>query len=283
MASLTARIRTLPLSVITDSAAALTYFMVLSLLPGIALTIAAAALIAGDGTADSVLQIIDDLAPRSVTATFEEPVNSVAADSRLSGTVVLVSLGISLFTASRYVAAFGRAADRIQGRTTGRQPFWRSRPLAMLLVAAMVVLLPLTLLTLLVTGPIAVAVAQAIGVPDGGRQLFEILRWPLLGAVGVSMLTILYLSSEEMRQAGFRRVIPGALVAIACWLVASGVFSYFVANLTSFSLVYGSIAGFVVFLIWLYVSNIAVLTGMVANALRLGTIPAAETEQGPPE
>ena len=266
------RLRAVPFSVLTDSAAALTYYMVLSLFPGIALVVAVAALIAGDGTADSIVKIINDVAPESVTVTFAEPVNSLAADKSLSGVVLLVSAAISLFSASRYVAAFGRASDRIQGQRPGREPFWRSRPLAMLLVGAMIILLPLALLTLLITGPIAVAVAQAIGISDGGRELFEILRWPLLGIVGVSMLTILYLSSEEMRRAGIRKVLPGALVAIACWLVASGLFAIFVSNLTSFSLIYGSLAGFVVFLIWLYVSNLAVLAGAVVNAARLGTL-----------
>ncbi len=115
MTDLTSRLRALPLSVITDSAAALTYFMVLSLFPGIALVIAAAALIAGEGTADSVVEIINAVAPRSVAVTFDEPVHSLATDDRLSGIVFVVSLGIALFMASRYVAAFGRAADRIQG------------------------------------------------------------------------------------------------------------------------------------------------------------------------
>ncbi|MCB0828496.1 MAG: YihY/virulence factor BrkB family protein [Solirubrobacterales bacterium] len=266
-------------SVLTDSAAALTYYTVLSLFPGLALVIAAVALIAGDGSADTVMEVIRDIAPESVSDTVAEPLDSTVGNTRMSGIVLALSVGFSLFSASRYVAAFGRAADRIQGQPPGRGPFWRRRPLAVLLVGVIIILLPLTLLTLVITGPIAVAVAQAIGLSSNGRELFEILRWPLLGVVGVAMLSVLYLSSEEMRQAGLRKVLPGALVAIACWLIASGLFSVFVSNLTGFSLVYGSLAGFVVFLIWLYVSNLAVLAGMVVNALRLGTVATSEPER----
>ncbi|MBK5110577.1 MAG: YihY/virulence factor BrkB family protein [Thermoleophilia bacterium] len=266
------RVRGLPFSLLTDSAAALTYYTVLSIFPGLALMVAVVSLIAGDGMADSVIEVIREVAPESVTETLTEPLDSMAADTRMNGVVLVLSMALALFSASRYVAAFGRSTDRIQGRQPGPGLFWRRRRLAMLVVGAMIILLPLALLALLVTGPVAVAVAREIGLSSNGRELFEILRWPLMGLVGISMLTILYLSSEEMRRAGIRRVLPGALVAIAGWLVASGLFSIFVANLTSFSLIYGSLAGLVVFLIWLYVSNLAVLAGMVVNAVRLGTL-----------
>lgn len=280
--SSSARAREIPLEVLTDAAAALTYYTVLSLFPGIALLISAFALIWGTGGADSVLEITAEVAPESVTATLAEPIESVGADKGLSGLALVLSIALALFSASRYVTAFARAADRIQGREPGQEPFWRRRPLAMLLVAVIIILLPLTLLALLITGPIAVAVANAVGISATSRQVFEILRWPLLGFVGVSALTILYLSSAGMRRAGPRQALPGALVAVGLWLVASGVFSAVVANLTSFNLAYGSLAGFVVFLLWLYVSNLAVLAGMVVNVVRLGmTRPAAAGNEGP--
>jgi membrane protein len=270
-----------PLSVLTDAAAALTYYTVLSLFPGLALLVSALALIGGE---QEVIEIIGEIAPPSVTATLVEPIDSLTADKSLSAAALGLSAALSLFSASRYVAAFGRAADRIQGFEPGRGPFWSRRPLAMLLVGAIIVLLPLALLALLITGPIAAAVAQSLGLSSTVRDLFQILRWPLLGILGASMLTILYLSSEEMRRAGPLRMVPGALVAIGIWLLTSGLFSAFIANLTSFSLVYGGLAGVVVFLIWLYVSNLAVLAGLVVNAIRLGTIgpPAGTGDEGDP-
>ena len=272
--------RSLPIPVLTDGAAALTYYTVLSLFPGIALLISALALVGGGGTADTVIEIIEEIAPPEVTKTLVEPIEDMATNEGMDGVALTLSAALSLFSASRYVTAFGRAADRIQGLGPTSGPFWGRRPLAMLLVAAIIVLLPLALLALLVTGPIAVAVGDALGISSTVRDLFGVLRWPLLGIVGVMMLTILYLSSEGMRQAGPRRVLPGALAAIGIWLVASSLFSVFITNLTSFSVTYGSLAGVVVFLIWLYVSNLAALTGMVINAIRLKTLSSAPAEGG---
>jgi membrane protein len=267
-----ARLRNVRIDVLTDGAAALTYYTVLSLFPGLALLISALALIGGTGSANSVIEIISDVAPPSVAETLVEPIESMASDTGLSGAALVLSAVVSLFSASRYVAAFGRTADRIQGLEPGSEPFWLRRPLAMLLVGLIIVLLPLAVIALLITGPIAVAVANAVGLSSEARELFGILRWPLLAAVGAAMLTVLYLSSEGMRRAGPRRVLPGALAAIGVWLLASGTFSIFVANLTSFSLTYGSLAGVVVLLVWLYVSNLAALGGMLLNVVRLGGI-----------
>ena len=134
------------LSLLTDSAAALTYFMVLSLFPGIALAIALASLIAGDEIANSVISVINEVAPPSFSAALAEPVEGAVAQKGASGIVFVLSAGIALFSASRYVAAFARAADRIHGQPPGRDPFLRRRPLAMLLVGAIIILLPLALL-----------------------------------------------------------------------------------------------------------------------------------------
>lgn len=258
----------IPPSVLTDSAAALTYYTVLSLFPGLALVIAALALVGGNGIVDSVLEIVRTVAPPEVADTLSEPISRMSSDEGMSVGAVVLGGSIALFSASRYVAAFGRAADRVQGLDPAERAFWRGRPLAIALVAAMIVLLPLGLLALLITGPIADAVASELGVSDTLRELFAVLRWPLLGVAGAGILSVLYLSSEGMRRAGARQVIPGALAAIAIWLVASGLFSVFVSNLTSFSLTYGSLAGVVVLLIWLYVTNLAALSGMTINVVR---------------
>lgn len=270
----------LPISVLTDGAAALTYYTVLSLFPGIALLISAVALIGGSGSAETVIEAIREIAPPEVAETLIEPIENMASDQGLSGTALVISAAVALFSASRYVAAFGRAADRIQG--IGPEPgvFWRRRPLAMVLVVGIIVLLPLALLALLITGPIAVAVGDALGISKTVRDLLGVIRWPLMAVVGGAMLTVLYLSSEGMRKAGARRALPGALAAIAIWLLASGLFSVFIANLTSFSAVYGSLAGAVVFLIWLYVTNLAALAGMVINAVRLGTLGGEGEAEG---
>lgn len=261
-----------PVATFTDGAAALTYYTVLSLFPGLALLISAVALVGGSGSADGVVEIVSAVAPHEVAEVLVGPIENMGGDQALTGTALAISGVLAVFSASRYVAAFGRTADRIQGMGAEPGGSWRRRPLSMLLVVAMVVLLPLALLAMLVTGPIAVAVGDALGMSKAVRDLTGVLRWPLLAIVGSGMLTILYLSSEGMRRAGVRRVLPGALAAIAIWLVASALFSLFIANLTDFSLTYGSLAGVVAFLVWLYVSNLAALAGMGVNAARLGML-----------
>lgn len=265
-------VRIPPIATFTDGAAALTYYTVLSLFPGLALLISAVALVGGSGSADSVLDVVGAIAPPEVSEILVEPIENMSDDQALTGTALVLSGAVAVFSASRYVVAFGRTADRIQGMGAEPGGSWRRRPLSMLLVVAMVVLLPLALLAMLITGPIAVAVGDAIGISKSVRDLVGFLRWPLLAVVGIGMLTILYLSSEGMRRAGALRALPGALAAVATWLVASALFSLFVANLTGFSLTYGSLAGVVAFLVWLYVSNLAALAGMAVNAARLGML-----------
>lgn len=271
----------LPVVVFTDGAAALTYYTVLALFPGIALLISALALVGGSGTADAVIDVIGDIAPPEVAEILTEPIENMSGDEVLSGTALFVSGAVALFSASRYVAAFGRTSDRIQGLAPGPGSFWRRRPLSILLVVAIIVLLPMALLAMLITGPVAVAVGDALGLSTAVRDLLGVLRWPLLAVVGVGMLAILYLSSEGMRRAGLRRVLPGAIAAIAIWLLASALFTLFIANLTAFSFTYGSLAGVVVFLIWLYVANLAALAGVAVNAARLGTLESASSGEQP--
>lgn len=270
-----ARERLPPVVIFTDGAAALTYYTVLSLFPAVALLISAVALVGGSAAADTVIDVIGEIAPPELEGILTEPIEKLGGDEGLSGTALAISGAVSVFSASRYVAAFGRTADRIQGMGPERGTFWRRRPLSMLLVVAIVVLLPLAVLAMLITGPIAVAVADALGISKTLRDLMEALRWPLLVILGSGMLTILYLSSEGMRQAGVRRVLPGALAAVVIWLVVSAVFSLFMSNLANFNLTYGSLAGVVVFLIWLYVANLAALAGMAIGAARLGTLGAS--------
>jgi membrane protein len=159
------------------------------------------------------------------------------------------------------------------------RPFWKLRPLQILVTLVMVILLALIAAALLLTGPIVDAVAGPIGLSDTAVTIWNIAKWPALAAAFVLMLAILYYASPNVKMRGFRWVTPGSLVALFVWLLASAAFAFYVASFGSYNKTYGTLAGLIVLLIWMWISNLAILFGHQLNAERERS---AEIEEGVP-
>ncbi len=250
---------------VTDWAAALTYYSVLSIFPALIALVAILGLFGNQATIDSLLEIVDDIGPASAVDTFRGPVESVVHGKGGAGVALVASLLVALWSASRYVGAFMRASNAIYGVEEGR-PFWKLRPLQVGMALAMVLPLALVLVAIVLTGPLATAVGDVIGITGTAVTVWQIAKWPALVLVVVTMLAFLYYAAPNVRQPSFRWLTPGSALAVVVWLVASGAFAVFVANFGSYNKTYGSLAGVIVFLVWMWLSNAAVLLGAELNA-----------------
>jgi membrane protein len=251
---------------LTDRAAALTYYSILSLFPALIAFVSIVALVGQHPqTTNAILKIIADIGPSSAVDTFKGPVQTVMTNKGGAGIALVIGLLVALWSASSYVGAFMRASNEIYEVEEGRQ-FWKLRPLQMLVTLVMVLLLAVVAIALVATGPLADAVGKQIGVGSAAITAWDIAKWPALLAMVMLMFALLYYAAPNVKQPGFRWVTPGGVVAVIVWIVASAAFAFYVANFGSYNKTYGSLAGVIVFLMWLWVSNIAVLLGAELNA-----------------
>ncbi|EME23097.1 YihY/virulence factor BrkB family protein [Rhodococcus triatomae] len=244
----------------TDLAAGLTYYAVLSLFPALLALVALLGVFGkGQETVDGVLEIVADLGPSDAVDTLREPIQQLVT-TPTAGFALVLGLAGALWSASGYVGAFGRALNRIYEIDEGR-PVWKLRPAMLLVTLVALLLVGLAALMLTVSGPVATAVGDAIGLGEAARTVWNVVRWPLVLALVVVTIAILYYATPNVRQPKFRWLSTGALVALVVWAAASALFGLYVANFGSYNKTYGSLAGAVIFLLWLWITNLALLFG----------------------
>jgi membrane protein len=251
---------------LTDWAAALTYYSVLALFPALIVLVSILGL-AGQHpeTTNALLDIVRDVGPDSAVDTFEGPIESVVKSKSSAGTLLGLGLLGALWSASGYVGAFMRASNAIYEVKEGR-PFWKLRPLQIGVTIVMVLAVALLAIAIVVTGPLADAVGSVIGLGDTAVTVWSIAKWPVAIVLVMAMFAFLYHLAPNVRQPSFRWVTPGGIVAVLLWILASAGFALYVANFGSYNKTYGSLGGVIVFLVWLWISNIAVLLGAEFDA-----------------
>ncbi len=262
-----------------DWAAALTYYGLLSLFPAL---IAMVSLIGifGDpkSTTQSLTEIITELGPESAAETFSGPIESIVENRGTAGIAFVLGLAVALWSASGYVGAFMRASNVIYETPEGR-PFWKLRPLQIAVTLAMIVLMALLAVGLVLTGPVVEAIASPIGLSSTAVDIWNIAKWPVMAAIFLLLVAVLYYASPNVKLRGFKWVTPGSLVAIVVWIVASAAFALYVANFGSYDKTYGTLGGLVALLVWFWITNIAILFGHQLNAERERSL---EIEEGAP-
>jgi membrane protein len=252
----------------TDRAAALTFYAVLSLFPGLLVVVGLVGLLGQyPETTDRLLEIVGRLGPESAIETFRGPIESVVRNKGGAGAIFGVGLIAALWSASGYVGAFMRTADEIHEVPRQRR-LLRALPVRVGLTILMAVLLAAAAVALVVTGPLAEAIGDTFGLRSTVVTIWSIGKWPLLIALVAIAFSVLYYAAPNARQSGFRSVIPGAIVAVLLWIVASVGLALYVANFGSYNKTYGSIAGMIVALLWLYVTNLAIVFGALVNVER---------------
>ncbi len=244
----------------TDLAAALTYYAVLSLFPALLVIVSLLGVFGqGKRTTDAVLQIARGLGPPSVVDTLHAPVQQLV-NSPSAGFALLAGMLGALWSASGYVGALGRALNRIYGIEEGR-PMWKLRPLQLVLTLAGLVMAAAVAFMLAVSGPVAKAVGDAIAAGHVALTVWNIARWPVILVFVIGAVAILYHATPNVRQPRFRWISVGAGVAILVWIAASVLFGIYVSNFGSYNKTYGTLAGVIVFLLWLWITNLALLFG----------------------
>jgi membrane protein len=249
---------------LTDWAAALTYYGVLSLFPALLVLVSLLGLV-GQSATQPLIDNVGKFAPGAATTIVRSAIENLQKSQGAAGILFVVGLAGALWSASGYIGAFIRAANAIWDVEEGR-PVWKTIPLRLGITLLMLILLTLTALGVVITGPLADRVGDLVGLGSVAVTVWDIAKWPVLLAIVSLMLAVLYYAAPNVRQPGFSWVSPGGVVAVVLWIVASAIFALYVANFGSYNKTYGSLGAVIIFLVWLWISNIAVLLGAEFNA-----------------
>jgi membrane protein len=249
---------------LTDLAAALTYYGVLAIFPMLVVIVSLVGLL-GHSVSQSLIHNLSTVAPGTTKQILTDAITNIQSDRGASGVAFVIGLVTAMWSASGYVAAFMRASNVVWDVEEGR-PFYKTLPVRLAVTFVTVVLLTLSAAAVVFTGSLAGKLGNLIGVGSTGVQVWDIAKWPVLALVVVLILAILYYAGPNVRQPGFRWVTPGGLVAVVLWIVASAAFAFYVANFSSYNKTYGAIASVVIFLVWLWITNLVILLGAELNA-----------------
>lgn len=248
----------------TDIAAALTFYSVLAIFPGLVAVFSVFGLLAGSGEATgAIIGVVESVSPEAADA-LRGPLEQ-AAESPAAGWGLVLGLLLAIWSASGYVGAFSRAMNRIYEIPEGR-PFWKLKPAQLLVTVIGVALIVVALVILVVSGPVADAVGSALGLGEVATTVWSIVKWPVLALIVVLMVAILYYATPNAKQPKFRWISMGSLLAILTLVLASVAFGIYVGNFSNYDRTYGSLAGVIVFLLWLWIANIALLFGAEFDA-----------------
>ncbi|TDP97520.1 YihY/virulence factor BrkB family protein [Labedaea rhizosphaerae] len=249
---------------LTDWAAALTYYSVLSIFPALVVLTAVLGLL-GRSTTQSLIDNLGATVPGATRDILTGAIQQVQGTAGFAGPLAIVGIVGALWSASGYIGAFMRAANSVYEMPEGR-PIWKTIPLRLGLTLAVVVLLAACAFGVVISGDLADRVGHMIGIGSTGVQIWNIAKWPVIAILVGLAFALLYWAAPNVRQPGFRWLSPGGLVAVLLWVLASAGFAFYVVNFSSYNKTYGTLAGVIVFLVWLWVSNIAVLLGMELDA-----------------
>lgn len=277
-------VRGFSINQVTNLAAALTYYAVLAVAPTLVALVSILGVV-GDGPKiiNQVLDVVKNLGAEDAVETIE-PILTQVAESPGAGVALIVGVLIALWSASSYVTAFSRASNRIYGVAEGR-PIWKLRPAMYLVTFSLVIIVALAAVTLVASGQVAAEVGDLIGLSSAALLVWKIVKWPLVLFLALVAIAMLYRLTPNVRQRKFRLISWGAVVAVVVWILASVGFGFYVANFSSYGATYGTLAGVIIFLLWVWISNLALLFGAQLDAelergrqLRSGIIAEEEIQ-----
>jgi membrane protein len=253
----------------TDLAASLTYYSVLALFPGLLAVVSILGLVGqADNTIKTLLDVLGNVGSQQVVELLRDPIEGLVRSPAAPVTFIVGVVG-AVWSASGYVGAFGRAMNRIYNVREGR-PIWKLRPTMLGVTLFTVILLVLGLLVL-VSGPLARSFGDVIGLGDVAVTVLSIVQWPILLAIAIIVVAVLYYWAPNVKQPSFRWVSGGSILAILIFVIASVGFGFYVGNFSNYNATYGSLGGVIVFLLWIWITN---------NALLFGAEFDAELERG---
>jgi membrane protein len=249
---------------LTDWAAALTYYGVLAIFPALIVLVSILGLV-GESATQPLIDNLGAVAPGPAKEIFTSAIENLQGDRGAAGVLFVVGLLGALWSASGYVAAFMRASNSIYDMEEGR-PVWKTLPVRVGLTLVLLILLAITTIAVVLTGGLAEKVGDVVGLGSTAVTVWNIAKWPALLLIVSFMFAVLYWAAPNVKQPGFRWITPGGVLAVIGWVIASAAFAFYVANFGSYNETYGALAGPVVFLVWLWISNIMILLGAEFNA-----------------
>jgi membrane protein len=260
-AAFRASVREFQKDAVTDWAAALTYYGVLSIFPGLLVLISVLGLLGQSGNIGALTQIV----PGPSGQLVDGAVKQLRGAGSTATVVAVIGVVVAFWSASGYVSAFMRAINSIYDVPEGR-PIWKTIPIRLALTAAVGLLLIAVLFVVVFTGGIAARFGSFIGLSSVAITVWTYAKWPVLIILVGLLFAVLYRAAPNVRQGGFRWVTPGSALAVFAWIVLSALFAVYVATVASYNRTYGTLSGVIVFLIWLWLSNIALLVGAELDA-----------------
>ena len=249
---------------VTDWAAALTYYGVLSIFPMLLALVSLLGLF-GQSATQPILDNLSSIAPGPAKDILTQAITNLQKSQGAAGLVFFVGLGLALWSASGYVGAFMRASNAIWDVEEGR-PVWKTIPLRLAVTALLLVLMTASALAVVVTGPLAQRLGDLVGLGSTAVMVWDIAKWPVLVLIVSLMIALLYYASPNVRHPKFQWVSPGSLLAVLLWIAASALFAFYVAQFGSYNKTYGALGGVIVFLTWLWITNNVILLGAEVNA-----------------
>jgi membrane protein len=253
---------------LTDWAAALTYYGILALFPALLVLVSIVGLVGNpQSTTNTLEDIVKEIGPDSAVSTWTGPIEEVTKSRSTAGFALVLGAGAALWSASAYLGAFIRASNVIYETREGR-PFWKLRPIQLVVTLAMVLVLALMALGVVLTGPVVSAIAEPLGISGTAVSIWKIAKWPAIGLFFLLLIALIYYASPNVRQRGFAWITPGSVIALVVWLIASGAFGLYVSQFGSYNKTYGSLAGVIILLVWVWITNLAILFGHELNAER---------------
>ncbi|WP_307054686.1 YihY/virulence factor BrkB family protein [Streptomyces achromogenes] len=249
---------------LTDRAAALTYYSILALFPALLALVSLLGII-GQSATQQVLDNIQKLAPGPAQDILRNAVQQMQGGSGLGSVMAIVGLVLAVWSASGYVAAFIRSANAVYDVPEGR-PVWKVLPVRVGVTVVLMVMAVISALIVVFTGGLARQAGTALGVGDAGLTAWSIAKWPVLVVLVTIMIALLYWATPNAKVRGFRWITPGSFLALVIWMIASAGFALYVANFASYNKTYGTLAGVIVFLVWLWITNLAILLGLEFDA-----------------
>jgi membrane protein len=249
---------------VTDWAAALTYYGVLSIFPMLLALISLLGLFGASAT-QPLLDNISSVAPGPAKDIVTQAIQNLQKSQGAAGVIFFVGLAAAIWSASGYVGAFMRASNDIWDVEEGR-PAWKTVPLRLGVTVLLLVLLTASALAVVLTGPLAKSIGDIVGLGSTAVTVWDIAKWPVLILVVSFMIALLYYASPNVKHPKFQWVSPGSILAVVLWIVASALFAFYVASFSSYNKTYGALGGVIVFLTWLWITNNVILLGAEFNA-----------------
>jgi membrane protein len=249
---------------LTDLAAGLTYYALLSIFPMLLAVLSILGLF-GESATRPLIDNLRELAPGSARDTVITAVENLQRSQGAAGVLFVISLAGALWSASRYIAAFMRAANVIYEVDEGR-PIWKKIPVRLGMTVVLAIALVAATLAVVVTGDLASQAGELLGLGDTAVTVWNFAKWPAAVVLVALLLALLYWAAPNVRHPGFRWLTPGAVLAIVVWVAGSVGFTIYLANFSSYNRTYGTLAGVIIFLVWLWLTNLGVLLGAQLNA-----------------